>query len=1528
MEWKPTGKVFTSVGHRWLPTGRTFTITGTQCPLTRITSNPIVPPKETSPTPVLISNPEVKNWDILFQLMFDEYFNPLSNVASLVPAVVTLEPDDSTGTPSLTSIDQDAPSPNELGGVLKNKARLVVRGYRQEEGIDFEETFAPVVRLEAIRIFITYAAHKNMTVYQMDVKTVFLNGILREEVYVSQPDGFVDQDNPNHVYKLKKALYGLKQAPWACPKGIFLNQSKYALEIIKKYEMESCDPVNTPMMEKTKLDEDPQGKLVDPTRYHGMMSSLMYLTSSRQDIVFAVCMYADHVGCQDTRRSTSGSMHLLEGLDKGYDRFQRLLSLLEIHGAGVSTKDANQKFLRSLPSAWSNISLIMRNKPGINNLDIDYLYNNLKVYEADIKASSGSSSNSQNAQGSSSYADELMFSFFANQSSSPQLDNKDLEQINQDDLEEMDLKWQVAMLSIKVKQFYKETRRKLEFNGKEPIGFDKTKVECFNYHRRGHFARDCKIARNSGNRSRDARNAVYRGRDNVFTRSGRIPVSAAKPKVAASTSGAKPVNTAGPKQNGNFSKLRSTFYKSHSPIRRSFYNAMTHSRRNSTKRVNTAGSKVVSDVKGNRVTAVKTSACCVWRPRVNEIDQISKDNRWICTRVDYVDPQGRLKYMTGNKDYLADYQEINDGGFVAFGSNRGTQDNVDTGKEVSDQHYIVLPSWSSISSTFKSSDDKAADDKPKDDTGSKSIDEPVNKKDQAYRDKLNRLMSQEKEAINAAITSSTFSAGGQSSPHPDAFIPANTLLHVDQNDSQISNLEDTVELRSTGIFNSAYDDDLDIFTSLVQSMGVEADFNNMDYSTVISPIPTLRRLVDLPYRKKAIGTKWVYRNKKDKRGIVVRNKARLVAQGHRQEEEIDYDEVFAPVAKIEAIRIFLAFALFMRFIVYQMDVKSAFIYGTIEEEVYVSQPPGFIDSRFPNKVYVDDIIFGSTKKSLCDEFEALMHKRFQMISMRELTFFLGLQVKQSEKGVFISQNKFQVTPKLSHLHVVKQIFRYLKGQPKVGLWYPIDSPLDLEAYSDSDYASANLDRKSTTRGGAGSLVRVATTASLDTQQDSSNIPKIQSKETLNELTPQGEGSGSGLRCQETMGGAIDQIRSKGAVIQSIDPPLTTGGHTPGSDEGSTTLKKLTDLCTTLLQKVLDLENVKTAQAKEIANEDANIEMVVEDKGNGEKGGSTAETISTDRPNISAARPEVSTAKPKTPPTTATLFDDEDVTIADTLVKMKNQKAKEEGIAFKDTKKNDQDQIERDAEVAIKIQAHLDEEAKIERERQEEASKAALAKMYDKLEKERAEAIKSKPPTKTQLRNLMMTYLKHTGRFTYAQLKSRSFKEIQKLYIKEQKWVDAFVPIGFEEDKKIIRSSKKRATCSNSKHKSPKKQKVNDQESKDSDIEHRKCLNVVPDDDKAIDYDNLDVKSLIVDFLDRQDVLDLHKIIMERFPANDPEGYDLILWGDLKTLVELKKRYPLTKEILEKMLSSRLEAETESTLALDLIKFIKLQIEEK
>ncbi|GJU79888.1 putative ribonuclease H-like domain-containing protein [Tanacetum coccineum] len=210
-------------------------------------------------------------------------------------------------------------------------------------------------------------------------------------------------------------------------------------------------------------------------------------------------------------------------------------------------------------------------------------------------------------------------------------------------------------------------------------------------------------------------------------------------------------------------------------------------------------------------------------------------------------------------------------------------------------------------------------------------------------------------------------------------------------------------------------------------------------------------LVDLPHGAKVIGTKWVYRNKRDERGVVVRNKARLVnkanwPKGTRRKRVLTM----------------------MRFLLLWQEWKLS------DEEVYVSQPPGFVDPDHPKKVYkvvkalyglhqaprawdkkdimlvqvyVDDIIFGSTKKSWCDEFEALMKSRFQMSSMAEILKKFDL-----------------VTPKTSHLNDVKRIFKYLKGKPNLGLWYPRESPFDLEAFSDSDYGGSNLDRKSTTGG--------------------------------------------------------------------------------------------------------------------------------------------------------------------------------------------------------------------------------------------------------------------------------------------------------------------------------------------------------------------------------------------------------------------------------------------------------------------------------
>nr|GFB55850.1 hypothetical protein [Tanacetum cinerariifolium] len=185
-----------------------------------------------------------------------------------------------------------------LGGVLKNKARLVARGYRQE-GIDFKESFAPVTRLEAIRIFIAFTTHMNMVVYQMDVKTTLLNGILREEVYkftkgTVDPILFVIRKGKDILLMsmMGKLSFFLGLQISQSLKGIFLNQSKYAIELIKKNSMETCEPTDTPMVEKSKLDEDPQRKAIDPTRYHGMIGTLMYLTTSRPNLIFAVCMCA------------------------------------------------------------------------------------------------------------------------------------------------------------------------------------------------------------------------------------------------------------------------------------------------------------------------------------------------------------------------------------------------------------------------------------------------------------------------------------------------------------------------------------------------------------------------------------------------------------------------------------------------------------------------------------------------------------------------------------------------------------------------------------------------------------------------------------------------------------------------------------------------------------------------------------------------------------------------------------------------------------------------------------------------------------------------------------------------------------------------------------------------------------------------------------------------------------------------------------------------------------------------------------
>nr|GFA95981.1 hypothetical protein [Tanacetum cinerariifolium] len=361
----------------------------------------------------------------------------------------------------------------------------------------------------------------------------------------------------------------------------------------------------------------------------------------------------------------------------------------------------------------------------------------------------------------------------------------------------------------------------------------------------------------------------------------------------------------------------------------------------------------------------------------------------------------------------------------------GNQSNGSAGKArvetVPDKYYILLSLWTQDLLFFSSSKDSPGD-------GFKPSGEEEKKDDEDNKvlSTEDPRVNQEKDVnVNSTNNINTISLTANVASTKNNVVDVNIVYRC-ADDPNMPNLEEIVYS----------DDDKDV--------GAEANMTNLDRNIPVSLILTTRihkdhlvdqiirdihsaaqtrrmtksvtdqepkkqvlTLVDLSNGKRAIGTKWIYKNKKDKRDIMVRNKARLVADGYTQEEGIDYDEVFAPVARIKAIRLFLAYASFKDFVVYQMDVKSEFMYGKIKEKVYVCQPPGFEDLKFSDRVYkVEKALYGlhqaprawSTRKEMCIEFEKMMHKKFQMSSLRELTFFLGLQVTQKDDGIFISQD--------------------------------------------------------------------------------------------------------------------------------------------------------------------------------------------------------------------------------------------------------------------------------------------------------------------------------------------------------------------------------------------------------------------------------------------------------------------------------------------------------------------------------------------
>ncbi|GJV62849.1 putative ribonuclease H-like domain-containing protein [Tanacetum coccineum] len=1091
--------------------------------------------------------------------------------------------------------------------------------------------------------------------------------------------------------------------------------------------------------------------------------------------------------------------------------------------------------------------------------------------------------------------------------------------------------------------------------------------------------------------------------------------------------------------------------------------------------------------------------------------------------------------------------------------------------------------------------------------------------------------------------------------------------------------DDSNVFPNDGIISGAYDD---------EDVGAEANFNNMDNTIDVSPIPTLKVhkdhpkeepktisqalkdeswvetmqeeflqfklqkvwiLVDLPFGKKAMAQVGVFRNKRNERSIVVKNKARLVAQGFRQEE--GFVDPAHPNKVYKVIKALYGLHQAPRA---WYETLSSFLLKMVLEESMCTKFEDCMVKQQP------DVIFISQDKDVAD-----ILKKFNFCSIKIATTLIesNKPLVKDEEGVDVDVYvyrsmigslmyltasmpdimfvvcacaRFQVTLKVSHLNAVKRIFRYLKHQPKLGLWYLKDSPFELEAFLDSDYGGVSLDRKSTTGGcqflvrrliswqckkqiivanstteaeyvvaanccgatygaelvSAASLVntvrptlstaRLVSMANLefvdqhnmvaclektDGNSDFHEIVDFLASSSIHHALTQGSSSNRGINKKDSKDSLVGTNRNKGDQVRTLHDSPLSGGHTSDIAEGALNLQELSALCTNLSNRVLSLESIKDAQAAKISalksrikklekkcklsishhkawlksvnrlsmkkrfgkkesvskqgrkkselestlddstvfdDQDVDHGMeymeteeamdegrqsgeteevkltddteVVEDKSSGDKGGNAEELVSTARPEVSTARLDIDAARqensvvgPRNPPTKTSIFDDEDITMAQTLIKMKEEKAKEKGVSIKNVddssrparsiltlkplptidpkdkgkgvlkespvkkvKRSDLDaaQIAKDAEIARLV--HEKELAEMEREREErqrqdQAFVDYIASLYDEVQakmdtseerkkllaEERAVAVRNKPPTRTQLRSLMMTYLKHTGKYRHNQLNKKTFEEIQALYIKEQERDADFVPIGSERDEKMIDKMNKKATGMDEEEvpEEPESTKVEVKQERreenirkrsgrrlkmkatkkskrqktDSDLEKeeklRASLKIVPDEEEEIDYEVLGTRYPIVNWesafyhtdrygvphdyyrvfrangssryiktftemvsrFDRLDFIELHSLVMQRFSTTTPEGIDLVLWGDLRIMFEetadddiwknqekwiiKKRRYPLIRETLERMMELRLTAESEGEAVFDLLRFIQKQIDE-
>nr|GEW12090.1 hypothetical protein [Tanacetum cinerariifolium] len=762
-----------------------------------------------------------------------------------------------------------------------------------------------------------------------------------------------------------------------------------------------------------------------------------------------------------------------ETLEQTFNRLQVIIGQLQSVDIEIKHDDLNQKFLTSLALEWPMHTLVWRNRSDLDTMSLDDFYNHLKVYESEVQKKSEPNpqnmafiSSTKHSRGNK----DVNTASVSTASTNVPTTSANIG-IDEDDIEEMDIIWNMALLSMRADKFWKKTGKKISIQGSNvsymandeenhalvadkeaPIEFSlmantsaeskvfdnslcskdyKKNTDCLNRYSvvppppaqiysspkkdlswtgLGYSVVPPPPAQIYSSPKKDLSwTGLPEFKDDIVTNYSRpAPTIESSPDDAQNRNSSEEASpsTISPKSfikfvKANDSPTKSKIYRKPTKKPNKKSENGTSRSQNNTHKSSTPRPDVHkpyrppmrpmrSNMKGawpNRTSFNKSAQSYTNRPFQRTSAVRSKYRApWV--------PTVNRKFSTVSRNFSTVNRKFPTANrkFPTGGTKFHTTDLGKNGKAVKPSACWF---W-----------------KPSQNLSNKA-DAPASSGNLNPTASTTNPLADQMETLTVETSIPTVSSPISTACFTDSQEPLSDTRLISK---RVANQVETPSLDNILTLTNRFEDIPRVTTNSVDSDGVEADVSNMETTITACPTPTLKIHKDHPKIQiighvgvRPIGTKWVLKNKKDKRGIVIRNKARLVAQGHIQDEGIDYDEVFALVARIEAIRLFLAYASFIGFTIYQMDVKNTFLYDTFDEEVYVMQPPGSQDPEFPARVYkVEKAMYGlhqAPRASYAENLKPLCIKKFQLSAMGELNFFLGLQVLQKKDGIFLSQDK-------------------------------------------------------------------------------------------------------------------------------------------------------------------------------------------------------------------------------------------------------------------------------------------------------------------------------------------------------------------------------------------------------------------------------------------------------------------------------------------------------------------------------------------